>query len=94
MRLPVLFIALALLLILGEAKKILESVLVDGGCRRFFSRKLFRRNLFRRDRNTCQYCGQRFPSEELTIDHVTPRSRGGHTALIVAGQSAIIVPAP
>lgn len=36
-----------------------------------------RRNLFRRDRNTCQYCGRRFRSEELSIDHVVPRTRGG-----------------
>ncbi|MFQ5844241.1 MAG: HNH endonuclease [Planctomycetota bacterium] len=38
-----------------------------------------RRNLYRRDRLTCQYCGARPGSEELTIDHVVPRSRGGRT---------------
>lgn len=38
-----------------------------------------RRNLFQRDRFTCQYCGCQPGSEELTIDHVTPRSRGGLT---------------
>ena len=32
--------------------------------------KLTRRNIFARDRNICQYCGQRFPTSELTIDHV------------------------
>jgi 5-methylcytosine-specific restriction endonuclease McrA len=36
-----------------------------------------RRNLFRRDRNACQYCGQRFPTEDLSIDHVVPRAQGG-----------------
>lgn len=36
-----------------------------------------RRNLFRRDRNRCQYCGVRPGTDELTIDHVFPRSRGG-----------------
>jgi len=36
-----------------------------------------RRNIFKRDRFTCQYCGQQPVSEELTIDHVVPRSRGG-----------------
>ena len=39
--------------------------------------KLNRRNLFARDRNLCQYCGRRFPTAELSIDHVTPRSQGG-----------------
>jgi 5-methylcytosine-specific restriction endonuclease McrA len=36
-----------------------------------------RRNIFKRDRMTCQYCGCRPRSEELTIDHVVPRSQGG-----------------
>ena len=36
-----------------------------------------RSNLYKRDRFTCQYCGKRPGSEELTIDHVVPRSRGG-----------------
>lgn len=39
--------------------------------------KLNRRNLFARDRNRCQYCGYLFPSSELSIDHVLPRSQGG-----------------
>lgn len=38
-----------------------------------------RRNIFKRDKFTCQYCGTRPGSEELTIDHVEPRSRGGET---------------
>lgn len=33
--------------------------------------------LFRRDRGICGYCGQRFHRNELTRDHVIPRSRGG-----------------
>jgi 5-methylcytosine-specific restriction endonuclease McrA len=36
-----------------------------------------RRNIYKRDRYTCQYCGLQPGSEELTIDHVLPRSRGG-----------------
>lgn len=36
-----------------------------------------RYNLFVRDQFTCQYCGERFCSKELTFDHVIPRSRGG-----------------
>ena len=36
-------------------------------------------NLFLRDRFICQYCGSR---EDLTFDHLIPRSRGGHTTWI------------
>lgn len=39
--------------------------------------KFNRRNLFARDNNTCQYCGRRFPTSQLSLDHVIPRSRGG-----------------
>ncbi|MBX3402605.1 MAG: HNH endonuclease [Phycisphaeraceae bacterium] len=42
--------------------------------------KLNRRNLFARDRNQCQYCGKTFPTSELSIDHVLPRSQGGGEA--------------
>lgn len=38
-----------------------------------------RRNLGRRDQNSCQYCGRRQSSDQLTIDHVVPRSQGGST---------------
>jgi len=36
-------------------------------------------NVFLRDRFTCQYCAQSFPTQELTFDHIIPRSRGGCT---------------
>ena len=36
-------------------------------------------NVFLRDRFSCQYCGQHFPTHELTFDHVVPRSLGGRT---------------
>lgn len=39
--------------------------------------KLNRRNLFARDHNRCQYCGGNFPTNELSIDHVVPRTQGG-----------------
>ena len=41
--------------------------------------RLNRRNLFTRDGNRCQYCGRKFKTPELSIDHVVPRSRGGRT---------------
>lgn len=36
-----------------------------------------RKLLFKRDDHCCQYCGKRFGSDRLTVDHVIPRSRGG-----------------
>ena len=33
-------------------------------------------NVFLRDRFSCQYCGSR---QDLTFDHLIPRSLGGHT---------------
>ncbi len=39
--------------------------------------KFNRINIFRRDGDSCQYCGEKFPRSELTIDHVVPRSLGG-----------------
>ena len=37
-------------------------------------------NVFLRDRFSCQYCGLRFETRELTFDHVIPRSRGGRAS--------------
>jgi len=39
-----------------------------------------RRNVFARDGNRCQYCGRNYPTSELSLDHVMPRSRGGITS--------------
>lgn len=40
---------------------------------------LTRRALLLRDNYTCQYCGVTPPKSELTVDHVTPKMRGGAT---------------
>ena len=37
-------------------------------------------NVFLRDRFSCQYCGDKPGTSELTFDHVIPRSRGGQTS--------------
>jgi 5-methylcytosine-specific restriction endonuclease McrA len=42
--------------------------------------KLNRRNIFARDGCRCQYCGKKFSSSELSIDHVIPRSQGGEAS--------------
>lgn len=39
---------------------------------------LTRRNILERDAHTCQYC--LYKGENLTLDHVIPRSRGGKDA--------------
>lgn len=39
-----------------------------------------RRNIFARDSNRCQYCGKKFATSELSLDHVNPRSQGGDTS--------------
>ena len=36
-----------------------------------------RGEVFARDEFRCVYCGNVFPEEELTVDHVQPRMRGG-----------------
>jgi 5-methylcytosine-specific restriction endonuclease McrA len=36
-------------------------------------------NVFLRDRFACQFCGDNYPTPELTFDHLVPRSRGGRT---------------
>ncbi|PZO86948.1 MAG: HNH endonuclease [Micavibrio aeruginosavorus] len=37
-------------------------------------------NVFLRDEWHCQYCGEPFRTNDLTFDHVIPRSRGGKTS--------------
>ena len=36
-----------------------------------------RDRIFHRDRHRCVYCGLVLPPEQLTLDHVQPRMRGG-----------------
>jgi 5-methylcytosine-specific restriction endonuclease McrA len=39
-----------------------------------------RYNVFLRDEFRCQYCGAKLPANELTFDHVIPRSRSGQSS--------------
>lgn len=41
--------------------------------------RLSKTNLYLRDLYTCQYCSTALPRNFLTIDHVTPISKGGRT---------------
>jgi 5-methylcytosine-specific restriction endonuclease McrA len=38
---------------------------------------LKRSGIFERDGYRCVYCGEQFPAEELSLDHVQPQVRGG-----------------
>lgn len=39
-----------------------------------------RKNIYARDKKVCQYCGENFKPEFLTLDHVIPKSFGGQTS--------------
>ncbi len=41
--------------------------------------KFTRHNIFQRDKNTCQYCGNKFDAKDLNLDHVIPRQHNGPT---------------
>ena len=36
-----------------------------------------RRNIFLRDNYSCSYCEKQLSTEELSVDHIIPKSRGG-----------------
>ncbi|MFM1996433.1 MAG: hypothetical protein RLZZ111_820 [Planctomycetota bacterium] len=61
-----------------QAPRVIRLVACDRGPRQGL--RFNRRNVFARDGNQCQYCGQHFPTSELSLDHVVPRSRGGTTS--------------
>lgn len=41
--------------------------------------KFTRRNIYEHYGYKCCYCGKKFPTDMLNLDHVVPRSRGGKT---------------
>jgi len=61
-----------------EAPRVIRLVSCDRSPRNGL--RFNRRNVFARDGNVCQYCGRHFPTSELSLDHVLPRSRGGLTS--------------
>ncbi|MCZ8514042.1 HNH endonuclease [Paenibacillus filicis] len=62
---------LARLLVEEHAAVIINPHLI----RRLYSNDDFRRMIMERDRHTCYYCG----GYGDTIDHILPKSKGGHT---------------
>ena len=61
-----------------EIPRVIRLLTYDKAPRR--GMRFNRRNVFARDSNRCQYCGKRFPTSELSLDHVCPRSQGGEMA--------------
>lgn len=41
--------------------------------------KFTRKNIYEHYNYKCCYCGKKFPTSELNLDHVVPRSKGGKT---------------
>lgn len=41
--------------------------------------KFTRHNVFERDGYFCQYCGEKYDTAYLNLDHVIPKERGGKT---------------
>jgi hypothetical protein len=50
---------------------------MDGAMAKGSGRLSLRERIFARDQQRCVYCGETFPEQELTLDHVEPRMRGG-----------------
>jgi len=42
--------------------------------------KFTRENIIHRDHYKCAYCGKKFKRDNLTIDHIIPKSRGGNNS--------------
>ena len=61
-----------------QAPRVIRLISCDRGPRQGL--RFNRRNVFARDGNQCQYCGAGFPTSELSLDHVVPKSRGGSTS--------------
>ncbi len=63
--------SLAVLLVEQRAAVVLNPYMI----RRLYSNDDFRKMILQRDRYTCYYCGKIGD----TIDHIVPKSKGGHT---------------
>jgi 5-methylcytosine-specific restriction endonuclease McrA len=69
----------------GQRSKLdINSIIATHGTSQSLSRNrdkyvppLNNRTLFKRDGNICLYCAMRYPTRDLTRDHITPVSHGG-----------------
>lgn len=62
-----------------ESYKLPKVMRLFGSFKNMSRVKFNRSNVFYRDKHVCQYCGGKFKANELTFDHVMPKSRGGPT---------------
>ncbi len=51
--------------------------------------KFSRKNIITRDDFTCIYCNKKFPLEQLQLEHIVPKSRGGKTTWTNTATSCI-----
>ncbi len=58
-----------------KAPRVIILIRYEGNHRK--QPKFNRINIFRRDGGNCQYCGKSFPRQDLTLDHVIPKSKNG-----------------
>lgn len=61
----------------GESYRLPKSLMVKKYVKHTPRYTPSRRNIFLRDEYTCRYCGKELGSDELTLDHILPRSKGG-----------------
>jgi len=59
--------------------KVPAVIMMKDMMRRKRTPRFTKNNLYLRDLYTCQYCNTKHTRQELTLDHVTPVSKGGKT---------------
>lgn len=60
-----------------QVPDVIQLVAYDRTPQHLFTFSRYR--VFRRDHYTCQYCARQVRADEVTLDHVLPRSRGGQS---------------
>lgn len=76
-------------IVIDDPTKVLRSPSLEMGMPRVIRAKNFvakktktaipfsRKNIYIRDERTCQYCNELLELQDVTLDHITPRSKGG-----------------
>ena len=64
----------------SESFKLPKVMRLFQSFKNFSQIKFTRTTVFYRDKYRCQYCGDKFEFQNLTFDHILPKSRGGPTS--------------